>query len=165
MSEDAHSSTPQALRRRELLVGAGAMAFTAVASAASAGHHEQGEHGSGRYFEADAPAKHGALVAAAYECIATGDVCMSHCLETFRKGDTTMAECARVVADMLAVCRAVASLGGYDSPHLKGQAEVCIAACRDCAEECRKHEKHQPECGRCADACDALIEEARKLTA
>jgi Cys-rich four helix bundle protein (predicted Tat secretion target) len=90
---------------------------------------------------------------------------MSHCLETFRKGDTTMAECARVVADMLPVCRSLAALASYDSPHLKALAEVCIAVCRDCEKECREHEEHQPECGACADACAALIEQARELSA
>ena len=90
---------------------------------------------------------------------------MSHCLEIFRAGDTTMAERARVLADMLPVCRSRAALAAYDSPHLKVLADVCTAVCRDWEKECRKHEELQAECGACADACAALIDQARKLSA
>jgi Cys-rich four helix bundle protein (predicted Tat secretion target) len=66
---------------------------------------------------------------------------------------------------MLHVCTAFAYLAAYDSKHLRAMAPVCIEVCDDCEKECRKHEEHQAECKACADACAALIQEARKLHA
>lgn len=159
------------LRRRDVLLGAGALAALAAAPAlaaegdAHAGHEGHEAHAKGRYFEAKATKAHPALVAATQDCLAKGQTCISHCLETFRLGDTTMADCAFAVQQMLHVCTAFAYLASYDSKHLRAFAPVCIQVCLDCEEECRKHEEHQVECKECADACAALVKEARKLGA
>jgi Cys-rich four helix bundle protein (predicted Tat secretion target) len=123
---------------------------------------EKMEH---HYSHAKAYKKHVALTAAANECTAKGEICISHCLETFMAGDTTMAECANAVQQMLPVCAAMAQLSTYDSAHLPALAKACIGVCEDCEKECRVHEEHQPECRDCADACAALIKEAKTVVA
>jgi Cys-rich four helix bundle protein (predicted Tat secretion target) len=154
-----------AVSRRDLLIGAGAVASVAVAGAAIAGT-EEGTHAmAGKYSEAQAYKKHVALVAATNECIAKGQACISHCMETFVAGDTTMGKCAFAVQQMLPVCTAMAYLAAYDSKRLKPMAETCVGVCEDCEKECRVHQEHQPECRACADACAALIKEAKKLLA
>lgn len=169
--EDADRLFGTLLGRRELLVGAGALAAAAAASAAdhADGHaHGAGEghhHGGMKYFKAERYARRAPLVAATENCISKGRQCLSHCLETFLAGDTTMAECAFAVDQMLAVCNAMARLAAHDSPQLPEMARACIAVCEHCEKECRRHEEHQPECRACADACAALIAEAKKVLA
>ncbi len=151
--------------RRQLLVGAGVLAAGAgIAAAAEHDHaHEHGkEH---KYFKAERYPRRADLVAATNECISKGVQCLSHCMETFLAGDTTMAECAFAVDQMLAVCNAMYHLAANDSPQLAEMARACIAVCDHCEKECRKHEQHQPECRACADACAALIIEAKKVIA
>jgi Cys-rich four helix bundle protein (predicted Tat secretion target) len=160
---------PSRLGRRELLAGAGALAGMAVAGSAWAAsddpHAGHSGHGAAKYSEAKAAKAHKKLVAAANECIATGRACFSHCLETFRGGDTTMADCAWSVEQMMHVCGAFEALASYDSRHLEELAVVCAKVCEDCEKECRVHEEHQPECEACADACAALVKQIRKLSA
>jgi Cys-rich four helix bundle protein (predicted Tat secretion target) len=167
MARKAPGDTPahaSALGRRELLAAAGAAAL--LAGAGRAVGAEGQEHGhEKRYFDARAAKAHPALVAAANDCVAKGQVCISHCLETFRLGDTTMADCAAVVQEMLPVCTALGYLAAYDSRHLKDLARACIPVCESCEKECRVHEEHQRECKDCADACAVVIREAKKLLA
>jgi Cys-rich four helix bundle protein (predicted Tat secretion target) len=159
---NATPASDSSLRRREVLAGAGALAALAAVPSLAA-EQEHAGHGKGRYFEAKAAKAHPALVKATNECLDTGDVCLSHCYETFRMGDTTMADCAFAVQQMVQVCTAFGSLALNDSKHLKALAPGCIAVCEDCEQECRKHEDHQAECKACAEACAALVREARKL--
>jgi Cys-rich four helix bundle protein (predicted Tat secretion target) len=160
------------MSRRDVVLGAAALA-TAAATAriATAAEHEGHKTGAGagtaehKYTEPKRYKKNAALVAAADECIARGQACISHCFETFLNGDTTMAECALSVEQMLRVCDAMAYLSAFDSKSLKPMAQACIAVCEDCEKECRVHEEHQKACRDCADACAALIKEARKVAA
>lgn len=157
----------QGISRRDLLLGAGAVASAVVAGSAFAapqtgmpvGAQEMQHH----YSHAQAYKKHLALTTAANECTSKGEICISHCLETFLTGDTTMAECAFAVQQMLPVCAAMAQLSNSDSKHLAAMAKACIGVCEDCEKECRVHEEHQPECRDCADACATLIKEAKKV--
>jgi Cys-rich four helix bundle protein (predicted Tat secretion target) len=164
--EDARETpTPAAtVGRRELLAGAGAAALLMGAGRAAAAEHEKHAHGK-QYFPAKAPRAQRALTAAANDCVAKGQACISHCMETFRLEDTTMADCAMAVQEMLAVCTALGYLAAYDSRYLKDLARVCIPVCEGCEKECRVHEEHQPECKDCADACAVVIREAKKLLA
>jgi Cys-rich four helix bundle protein (predicted Tat secretion target) len=168
MSDPLDDMPRLSLRRRELIAGAGALAAAAAApafAAEAAGKDAHAGHGKGRYFEAKAAKAHPALVAATQACLGDGEICLSHCFETFRMGDTTMADCAFAVQQMLQVCNAFGALAINDSKHLRALAPACIQVCEDCEQECRKHEDHQPECKACADACQALVVEARKLLA
>jgi Cys-rich four helix bundle protein (predicted Tat secretion target) len=165
----AMSDLDHGISRRDLLLGAGAVASAVMAGSAFAAPEtgmpvgaQKMEH---HYSHAQANKKHKALAAAANECTAKGEACISHCLETFLSGDTTMAECANAVQQMLPVCAAMSQLSMYDSKHLPALAQACVGVCEDCEKECRAHEEHQPECRECADACAALIKEAKKILA
>lgn len=159
------------LRRRDLLMGATLLAGATLGAAVSAAaaddphqHHAPDASASDRrYSEATAFKRRADLVAATNECVARGQACLSHCMETFVQGDTTMAECARAVQEMLATCHAFAQLAANDSVVLGPMAQACIAVCEECEKQCRVHEEHQPECKACADACAALVREAKKL--
>jgi len=157
------------ISRRQILLGGVGLAAAAAATGASAEDtHDHGAHApgtSGTYTEAQAHKRHAAATAAADECIETGRACLSHCLETFVADDTTMAECALAVQQMLRVCDAFAFLASQDSQVLADLARACMAVCEYCERECRVHEDHQPECKACADACADLIVETKKLVA
>jgi Cys-rich four helix bundle protein (predicted Tat secretion target) len=157
------NETLKGVSRRDLLIGAGVVASAAIAGTAIAGTEAEPHTMQHKYSEAVANKKHVALVAAANECIAKGQACISHCMETVLTDDTTMGKCAFAVQQMLPVCTAMAYLAAYDSKRLKPMAETCVGVCEDCEKECRVHEEHQPECRACADACAALIKEAKKL--
>lgn len=172
--------TPEAvapgLRRRDVLMGATLLAGVTLTAAGRAvaeegegheGHHMTGAPGAPgakhQYSEAKAFKKRAAVVGVANECIARGQACLSHCMETFVSGDTTMAECARAVQEMLITCQAFSQLAANDSVVLKPMAQACIAVCEECEKQCRPHEDHQPECKACAEACADLVREAKKL--
>jgi Cys-rich four helix bundle protein (predicted Tat secretion target) len=155
------ATIPESISRRDVLVGVGA-ASLAAAGVAIAGTETKSH---GKYFEAKAAKKHPALNTALDACITKGQACISHCMETFALGDTTMAACASAVQQMLPVCTATSYLAIYDSKRLEEMAQACVAVCEDCEKECRVHEEHQPECRACADACAAVIKEAKKLLA
>jgi Cys-rich four helix bundle protein (predicted Tat secretion target) len=159
------SSDTKVLRRHVLSGLAGAagilLAGRALASEDKGGH----EHGGKHYTPGVRNKKHADLVAAVNACTSKGEACLSHCMETFLQGDTTMAECADAVQQMLPVCRAMSSLGVYDSPHLKDLGRACMGVCTDCEKVCREHAEHQKECKECADACAAVIEQCKKLLA
>jgi Cys-rich four helix bundle protein (predicted Tat secretion target) len=152
------------MTRRDVLLASAALAASAAAARASSAGEHDAHATTGKYSEAKAFKKHAALVATANECLAKGQACISHCFETFVAGDTMMAECAFAVEQMLKACDAFAYLAAYDSPHLPAMARVCVSVCEDCERECRKHEEHQPECKACADACAALIRDAKKVS-
>lgn len=161
-SDPSPETTAPALRRRDVLVGAGALASLAAAGAARAAE-ETGHHGAHAYTPGVANKKHPELVAAAWDCIAKGEACLSHCMETFVAGDTTMAECAASVESMLPVCGALVKLAVRDSKQLPLLARACAALCEDCEKACREHADHQQECKAAADACKKLAAEAKKI--
>lgn len=166
MSTDDRAVPPSSpsLRRRDVLAGAAALATIAVAGGARAAE-ETGHHGKHDYTPGVANKKHPALVAAGWDCIAKAQACLSHCMETFQAGDTTMAECAASVESMLPVCEALVHLALRDAKRLPLLARACVAVCEDCEKVCREHAEHQEECKACADACEKLAAEAKKIAA
>jgi Cys-rich four helix bundle protein (predicted Tat secretion target) len=106
---------------------------------------------------------YGGLASAASHCAHTGEVCIAHCLVTFKEGDTTLAACAASVEEMMAACRSMATLAALNSRHVKAEAAVCKAICADCEKECRKHEKKHAICKDCADACKDVIAACNKV--
>lgn len=142
------------MNRRELLVGAGAVALASVARAAgkdkpaSEAHHHD--------------ASFAALADAAAECVKRGEACAQHCLTMLGTGDTSMAACSRTSRDMLASTRALHTLASGGSKRTRDLARVCADICRDCEAECRKHPQHDV-CKACADACARMVQEWSKL--
>ena len=142
--------------RRNFVIGAGVLASAAATGTAFAAEHKSRSHrGHGR--------KNQALVDAAMGCISAGQACIDHCLELFKAGDTSVAECAASVQEMLAFCTAFSQFASYDSRHLKNMARICVDVCKDCEKECRKHEKKHAECKDCADACAESVRQCKKF--
>ena len=163
----AKAAAAASLGRRELLAGAGTVVGMALAGSAWAGEHDKhsGHVGHSGHAGQGAAKANSKVVRAADECTRTGRLCFIHCLETFRDGDTTMADCAWEVKQMMHVCEALSAMASYDSPHLEAMGAVCISVCEDCERQCRIHEDHQQECKDCADACAVLVREIRALSA
>jgi Cys-rich four helix bundle protein (predicted Tat secretion target) len=133
--------------RRELLVGAGALALASIARGAPK----------------DKPAAAPSLVDVASDCERKAEACLTHCLMMFSSGDTSMAACAAAVRETLATSHALVTLASANSKHLKEQAKVCAAVCKDCEAECRKHEAKMAVCKECADACAKMIAAIDKM--
>jgi Cys-rich four helix bundle protein (predicted Tat secretion target) len=143
------------MNRREVLVGAGALALAAVAKAAPKDKPADTMH---HHDTAAQP-----LVDAAADCLKKGEVCQQHCFTLLGAGDTTMAPCAMAVRDMLASVRSLFILASAGSKHTKAVAKACAEICKDCEAECKKHaDKHQP-CKDCMDACVRMQQEIAKL--
>jgi Cys-rich four helix bundle protein (predicted Tat secretion target) len=134
-----------ALGRRELVIGAAAVAAVASMSRSAAAAAEP------------KPAKQAGLAALAGTCVQKGEECLSHCLALFAAGDTTLAACAKAVHEMSAVCGALERLAYADSTHLRALAPACAAVCESCEKECEKHAKEHEICATCGKACKELL--------
>jgi len=144
------------ISRRDLLMGgAGTMVAAGLPIAPALAAEEHAGHGSG----------HDALIAATNACVAAGETCLAHCLAMFAGGDTSLAACAKSVAEMMPACRGAAALATLGSAHLVAFLGPCITICSDCEQECRKHADKHAVCKACADACARFVAEAKKVTA
>ena len=108
------------------------------------------------------PPKYGSLQQSALKCVSTGEDCLRHCLGMMAMKDTSMAECANLVVQLVASCRALHTLAAVNSQFTaaiaKGVAEVCTA----CGKECSKFSEKYAVCKACADACKTCAEECQK---
>ncbi len=139
------------ISRRALLGSTVALAaaYAGGAGAAQSGH----DHGG---------SNHKSLIDVALDCAKTGQICLDHCFEDFKKGNTSLAKCADLVSELIVMCNALGQMAAYKSAHLKDLARVTQKVCEDCKEECEKHKKHQI-CLDCAKSCDDCIKECKKL--
>lgn len=156
---------------RRIFLTAGAtsvLATTAIAAAQQpekpAGGEHVHEHQHGHDHAGMGKLKYGDLMKEATHCVTTGEVCLSHCLETFAGGDTTLAVCASKVRELIAATGSLAELSAMGSSYVPAMSKVVLQVCQDCEKECRKHEKHAT-CKACADACASCAEECRKVDA
>ncbi|MFN7951313.1 MAG: Csp1 family four helix bundle copper storage protein [bacterium] len=106
-----------------------------------------------------------AFAEVAGRCVVVGNECLQHCLDLLAKGDTAIADCAREVRQMLAICAAAGPMAAAKGKRLAAFAKLCADVCGDCESACRKHEADHEICKRCAEACAAVVAEARKLAA
>jgi Cys-rich four helix bundle protein (predicted Tat secretion target) len=151
------------MNRREILKTTGALALAALAADALAAdeHHDHaamGEHEGMKNPNLK-------LIEAASDCVAKGQVCIDHCLMLLADGDKEMAACARSVLQTMALCSALQQLASYQTPQLKALAKVAMDACKECEDECRKHEKKHAVCRDCAESCAACYKECKAITA
>jgi Cys-rich four helix bundle protein (predicted Tat secretion target) len=102
-----------------------------------------------------------ALARTANECVSTGEVCLAHCLDMMASGNGSMAACAKVVNELMAICTALEKLAVQNAPSLARQAVVALDACKRCEAQCRKFAA-MPQCKACADACAACAAECAK---
>ncbi len=140
----------RAISRRSLLIGAGAVGAALASGASLAGDAPGHRH------EDHAPKNPGALEAV-NDCVVKAQQCAAHCLVAFQEGDTSLADCARKVNEMLPICRAFSYQLASNSPYIKALAPVCRQACKDCEDACREHEDKHLECKECAEACAQVI--------
>lgn len=147
----------QDISRRDVLAASGALVVASAASVASAAETmDHSAHMAGMH-------KNQAVIDASLDCVLKGNLCLDHCLELFRANDTSVAECATLVNQMLPMCEALSKLAIADSKHLKALARVCIDTCTDCEKECRKHEDKHAACKACAESCAACIKACKAL--
>jgi Cys-rich four helix bundle protein (predicted Tat secretion target) len=139
------------MKRRELLIGAGALLTTLFANKAFAASTKH-SHTSGKKFEN--------IIDSGLNCVKKGEACIQHCLAHF--SDASLAECAARVQEMLPICQTLSKLATYESRHLKAYLTVCIQVCKDCEKACRVHENEHVPCKECADACARCIAECEK---
>jgi len=140
------------LERRELLMGAGALATMTVAGSAMAAMpgHDHSKHSP----------QNVDLLNAVNTCLDKGQRCTAHCLVSFVEGDTALAKCAAKVHEMHAVCEAFSYLVTSNSSYTKAYAEICEQVCKDCEKECLEHKKHV-ECRECANACADVVDQIK----
>jgi Cys-rich four helix bundle protein (predicted Tat secretion target) len=155
------------MNRRELLSGMGVAGAAAIAARAAAAQDKKpakqpAAAATGHEHHHMGASKYQALIDATHACMATGDVCINHCLQSLGTGDKTLADCAKSVEAMLPLVTATGKLAAQDSKRLKELAAVCGKACKDCEAECKKHEQH-PECKACGEACAKCAAECDKV--
>lgn len=146
--------TVHGVSRRDVLLGLGAaaatMAYSGNATAAMPGHNHS---------------KHSAqkpkVLDAVNNCTDKGTRCISHCLVAWTESDLELADCAKKVNEMNAICDGFSKILAANSSHVKSYAKICKAVCKECGKECRKHDKHV-ECRECAEACEALVKSISK---
>lgn len=155
-SNDATTATDALVSRRALLAAGSTLAAAAAAAL-------PGLAGEALAVAEPATAPNAALVRVALECAGTGELCLHHCFTEFSKGQTMLAQCAARVAEMVPVCKTLASLAALESAHLKAYAKICIDVCQACEDECRKHASHAAICGQCADSCAKVIAALKAL--
>ena len=121
------------------------------------GKHHHGHHSASHKLKP--------IIESSLECVKTGELCANHCIELFKMGDTSVADCANIVEETVAACEAIAKLAMHNSSHLKAFVKACINVCEECEKECRKHEKKHSECKDCADSCANCIKEYKTYLA
>ena len=153
-----HDDHEHLISRRALLVGAGALGATLATGASLAGDAPGHRH------EDHAPKSPGVLNAV-NDCVVKAQQCAAHCLVAFQEGDTTLADCARKVNEMLPICKGFSYQLAANSPYVKALSAVCQQACEDCETECRKHEDKHAECKECAESCAQVVAAIKTLSA
>jgi hypothetical protein len=97
-------------------------------------------------------------------CTACADACLSE-----RDVEGLLA-CIRQNLDCAAICLATGSVAarskaGSSRQVLESQLSVCIAACRACGEECRRHADVHRHCRVCMQACDDCAQACTEMLA
>ena len=143
--------------RRDLLKGA-VVASAAMASSTVFGSND--DHGHMHHGNPNA-----SLVDTSLDCIKSGQACLDHCIDLFKKGDTSVANCADKVTEMLAMCNALSQMASYQSKHLGKLAKVCAEVCKDCKKACEEHADKHKACKDCAESCEKCIKACEKIAA
>lgn len=131
------------IQRRDVLTGAGALLVAGVAhSSARAAEHVH-----------HAPPKTTVVLDNAVACGATGELCIDHCFELLKGGDTSIAGCAESVHEMLAVNASLTTLAAMNSPRLAEIARAALPVYENCRAQCEKHAAKHEICKKCAATC------------
>ena len=146
--------------RRDLLKGAVAASAVIAAGSSTSAVAEKMDHSHMHHSNPNND-----VIEAALDCLKNGQACLDHCIDLFKMGDNSVANCADKVTEMLAMCTALSQMASYQSKHLAKFARVCAAVCKDCKKACEEHaDKHQA-CKNCAESCEECIEACEKIAA
>jgi Cys-rich four helix bundle protein (predicted Tat secretion target) len=145
------------IERRALLKGAGAATMAAAATFTLNGLAQAMQHQKTTHHHEKSTLPLQELADASTHCVKIGEICRDHCIHLFKSGDTSVADCADAVNQMIASCTAMSKLAIYDNRHIPEFMRVCAKICADCENECRKHADMHLECKACADACADCI--------
>lgn len=148
------------MNRREMLMKS-ALAAAAVAAYSNSAKAKEESHAH----HVHGTAKNKALLDTSSDCVKVGEVCLDHCHQLLGQGDKSLGACAKSVSEMLAVCGVLRSLSAQGAKSLPRFAKLAAEVCKDCEDECRKHEDKHKECKDCAEACAACAQECRKTAA
>jgi Cys-rich four helix bundle protein (predicted Tat secretion target) len=153
-----HMENVENKERRNLLKGATVAAATMAlgATTVEAGEHHHHHHGTRKNQE---------VIDATLQCVKDGRACLDHCIILLKEGDMTMAKCTETVTEMLVMCDAMSQMATYDSKYAAQLAAICVKTCKDCEEQCAKHEKKHAACAACAKSCRACIKACKKIAA
>ena len=170
--QPVEDNTTTVSRRTALGFAAAALAVGATAARAAEGmDHSQMDHSQMDHSKMDHSgmdhamhgAKHKALIDTASSCLAKGEICVAHCIDLIKGGDTAMADCMKSVSIMMPMCAALVRLAAMDAKRLKEFTAVCKDVCADCEAEGKKHAEKHAVCKACMDSCTACIKECKAL--
>lgn len=104
-------------------------------------------------------------IKACLDCVAVCGSCADACLG--EEGIEELRHCIRTDQDCADICLATARMlqrqGGHHAAVLRPLLEACVAACRNCAEECERHAGMHEHCRICAEHCRACEEACAAL--
>lgn len=89
------------------------------------------------------------LVSVLANCQAMCNFCLDSCLK--EEDVAMMKKCIKLDKECAEICGLTLSLVASNSPYTKEILSLCAKACRECADECKKHD--HPHCQDCARAC------------
>ena len=145
------------MERREFIATLGAVASVLAAIPAIAEETTTGVHHMH-------PPKYKALSDAAGKCALEGDNCLRHCFGMLSMNDSSMAGCTKASFDLVAACRALATLAAVNSAFTPALAKTVADVCIACKKECDKFPQYA-ECKSCGDACQTCADECHRAAA
>lgn len=145
------------MNRREMLLAGVALTGAAIVGNTNAAEQKHEHH--------HAASANTSLINAAADCVQKGQVCLNHCLILLGQGDKEMADCAKSVNQMLAICGALQQLANQESGYLPKLAAIAQDTCKQCADECKKHADKHEACKACGESCAVCIKECKKIAA
>ncbi len=142
------------MERRDFFAKGASLTVGSLVAATAGVAFAQGKKEKPSTHNHSAPAgdKNKAVATASANCVQKGEECLEHCMEMLSTGDKSMAACAKSVRDMMVFCNALQKAANQNSKRTKALAKLAAEACKDCEDECRKHENMET-CKACADAC------------
>ena len=149
------------MNRRELLLGAVAMATVAATSKVIAAENEHDHMSMGMSHDHHS-SPHAKLIAAPSDCVLKANLCVQHCIVAMGQGEKELAACAQSSSQVAAICTALQQLASADAKQLRQLAKVAMDICKECEDECKKTDKH-PECKACGESCVACYKECKAL--
>ncbi|MFG6114664.1 four-helix bundle copper-binding protein [Halobacillus sp. MO56] len=103
--------------------------------------------------------KYSSVIEVLHECMEACNHCYTSCLQ--EDNVKAMAECIRLDRECADICALFEQALTRDTPYVQEFAQLCAKACRDCGDECAKHD--HDHCQKCAEACRKCADECEKL--